>query len=108
MHARVNTQKGDYYFLPFRFEQDLIYHGILDSVLTVDYREFSNGIQRTAFDDRFQYNLAKSDTISFKAIKIKILSATSQKVNFVILSMPKNNWEQGDVDDIGVINDLMQ
>jgi hypothetical protein len=106
-HLKRNSPNGEKLFYPSSFEQEIVYHGIADSMIELAYHEYGNNRIRSAFEDRYVYNLRLSDTIAFRSLRFKILSAGTQSVTFTILALPQFSWEEGDVPDMSLPSDLM-
>lgn len=67
------------------FNMELIYGGINGSVVSLDYREYTKGMARQAFYQHLTYDLSKSKIIRYKNIKIQILDATNEAIDFKVI-----------------------
>jgi hypothetical protein len=67
------------------FNMELIYGGINGSVVSLDYREYTKGMARQAFSQHLTYDLSKSKIIRYKNIKIQILDATNEAIDFKVV-----------------------
>ena len=47
--------------------------------------EFTESLARASFQQEVQYDLDQSDIIGFKELRIKIIEATNQKIEYIIL-----------------------
>lgn len=74
------------------FKTQLIYSGMLGNNIKVIYREFSNDYARPSFTQEVQYNLEESKEIAYKTIKMTILKATNQKIEFQVDGDAGNPW----------------
>lgn len=83
VHKVLNQVKGDNIF---SFE--LIYMGIQNNSIVVNYREFSKDMIRGAFNQTIYYNLndIKDNIIQYKNIKIKVLEYNNQNIKYKVIS----------------------
>lgn len=68
------------------FSFEILYVGRSGHELKLVYREYIKGIARQAFQQELSYDLAASDIIKFKSLKIKVLGASNSELRYVILS----------------------
>jgi hypothetical protein len=68
------------------FYVDVLYQGVSKGEVKISYREFSSGVARPAFTQDVSYELEPNGTatIGFKGMRIKILKATSQNLQYVL------------------------
>jgi hypothetical protein len=67
------------------FKIEIIYSGLDENNLKATYREYKDDIARPAFYQDLVYNLGKSDIIRYKQFKIKVLEATNEGLEYVVL-----------------------
>ena len=67
------------------FVQEFIYNGRVDNSIKFIYREYTNSLSRASFQQEVQYDLDQSNIIGFKEMRIKIIEATNQKIEYKIL-----------------------
>ena len=67
------------------FIQEFIYNGRVDNSIKFIYREFTESLARPSFQQEIQYDLDQSNIIGFKEMKIKIIQATNQQIEYRIL-----------------------
>jgi hypothetical protein len=74
---------------------ELIYSGIAHDVVQVAYREyFINQVVgqapmiRSAFGQNLQYDITQSRTITFQDIRIEVIAADQEKIDYRILTEP--------------------
>lgn len=70
----------------FCFKKEFIYNGKVGNNVKFIYREFINDMARPAFNQDLQYDLAESNTIGFKGLRIEIIKATNTSIEYKILS----------------------
>lgn len=79
-------------------ESQLIYAGLSGHTITVYYVEFSTRgfdplkYARAAFTMSFKYDLSQSKIIAYRDVKVKIIEATNQRLDFIVLSGPEKVW----------------
>ncbi|WP_151764733.1 hypothetical protein [Acinetobacter soli] len=66
-------------------QQALIYNGRSGNTISIGYREFINGIARSAFSNEVNYDLKASDTIVYKGAEIKVIKATNQSITYKVI-----------------------
>ena len=76
-----------------RFRQELIYTGLAQGVVYILYREFAAGTSqgeglslRQAFSHEYRYDLSKSSIITFRDIRLNIIKAESDVIEFKVLN----------------------
>jgi hypothetical protein len=74
------------------FMAQLIFSGITGNTLRAVYREYSNDMARPAFTTELQYNLDESKVIAYKSIKIEVLKATNNSLEYKVLSDDNLPW----------------
>jgi hypothetical protein len=70
----------------------LIYGGVTNNTIVVNYREFIDNIARPAFYQELKYDLSKDDIIVFRSLKMKILEATNSKISFKVIEDGDLPW----------------
>ena len=73
--------KGDEYF-----KQEFIYNGKIGTGLKFTYREFADNTARPAFMQDLQYDLAESNIIGFRGLRIEILNATNMNIKYKVIN----------------------
>ena len=68
------------------FVRQFIYNGRVGSELKFIYREFSGDFIKPAFTQDVQYDLDQSNTIRFKNLKMRILSASNTEITYILES----------------------
>lgn len=68
------------------FEQTLIYNGTTGSKINVGYREFANETARPAYNNRVEYDLTKSKSISYKGAEIMVIEADNNAITYKVIS----------------------
>lgn len=74
------------------FKAQIIYSGLSGRTMKAVYREFADDYARPAFSQELQYNLDESSTISYKTVKIEILKATNNSIDYKVLSDGNLPW----------------
>lgn len=67
------------------FKYELIYSGLMKKTITISYREFSDNLARPAFYQELKYDLAESNEIMFRNIRIKVLDANNMNITFQVM-----------------------
>ena len=67
------------------FKIEIIYSGLDENNLKATYREYKDDIARPAFYQDLMYNLGKSDIIRYKQFKIKVLEATNEVLEYIVI-----------------------
>ncbi len=67
------------------FQQTLIYNGSVGKKLNISYREFSNSSARNAFTNDVEYDMRKSNLISYKGARIEVISYDNSVIKFRVL-----------------------
>ena len=68
------------------FKEELIYTGRSGTTIHISYREYKKDFARPAFYQELTYDLEKSDIIMFRNYKIKVLAATNEYIQFIVLT----------------------
>lgn len=68
------------------FRRELIYGGVLNNVITITYREFSDNYARPAFQQELKYDLSQENVVGFKDARIQIIKASNTSVKYKVLS----------------------
>lgn len=90
------------------FQQTLIYSGKVGNKINIGYREFSNGLARSAFNNNVEYDLFESAIIGYKGAQLEILEATNQYIKYGCTLMPNFGMSapifgtKADLDNSGV------
>jgi hypothetical protein len=83
--SEMTSSYRDGNYLDSNFLQILIYNGKINNSIKFLYREFIDNISTPNFKQDISYNLEESNIITFKGLKIKIISSTSQSVTYEVL-----------------------
>ncbi|WP_208623262.1 hypothetical protein [Vibrio hangzhouensis] len=67
------------------FQQTLIYNGSVGNKINISYREFSDGTARNAFTNNVEYDMDKSNLISYKGAQLKVLNYDNTSIKFKVL-----------------------
>lgn len=70
---------------PGSYAYKIIYNGLDGDNLKLTYREYMNDIARPAFFYELSYNLKSSNIIRYKNMKIKVLKATNELIQYIVL-----------------------
>lgn len=70
----------------YYFKQEFIYNGRVGNALKFIYREYIDDIARPAFTQDLQYDLAESETIGFRGLRIEVVTATNTNIEYKVLS----------------------
>lgn len=68
------------------FKQEIIFNGKVNNSLKFIYREYVNDMARPAFTQDMQYDLAESNIIGFKGLRIEVIKATNTNIEYKVLS----------------------
>ena len=83
------------------YHMELVYSGASQNILFLMYREYSimppypytsktSGMYlKAGYNHEFRYDLSTSKIITFRDIKIEILSADNEKLSYILLQAPK-------------------
>jgi hypothetical protein len=74
------------------FKTELIYNGKNGSNISVAYREFSGNLIRSAFSQNLTYDLEKEKTFSYKGVKVEVINATNNQLQYRILDDGNLTW----------------
>lgn len=66
-------------------QQELLYNGKSGQTIKIAYREFVKDMARPSYFQDLTYDLSESKTISFKGIKLDVLSASNSSIKFKVL-----------------------
>lgn len=67
------------------FQKILLYKGRLGDIISINYQELKGSAERARYDSLKEYDLSASDEIAYKSALIKVLSADSQKIEYIVL-----------------------
>ena len=68
------------------FKQELIYNGRHDDTIKFVYRELTSEFLRNVFSQDIQFDLSESKIIEFKGVKIEIIEASDNYLEYKVLS----------------------
>ena len=82
-------------FMTDATRMELLYSGIAQDILYLNYREFAvkkggnwasgGAYARQPFYQELKYDISKSKQITFKDVEIQVLDANQQKIRFVVV-----------------------
>ena len=84
--GRIAHEKDALCADPDAYQQVIEYNGKEGHVLNFTYREFLANRMRSPFTTNFKMDESDGDTISYKGATLKIIDATNQKIDYIILS----------------------
>lgn len=65
--------------------REILYGGVVKNAVTLQYREFLDGVARPAFSQEGTFDLSSGSEVAFKGVHIKIVSASNVGLRYVIL-----------------------
>lgn len=68
------------------FQKTILYNGKIGNKITVSYREFSDGLARSAFTNEVSYDLSESKIIGYKGARLEVIKATNTDITFKVIS----------------------
>jgi len=68
------------------FRKTLIYSGRVGDKVRVSYREFADGMARSAFTNEVEYDLSTGSTIGYASAEIEVISATNTSIRYKVIS----------------------
>ncbi len=75
---------------------ELVYSGKIDENIKVNYYEYQHTSKgkliRDSFSKELQYNLNEGNIISYKTIKLEIIKATNNQIEFKVISDQDVDW----------------
>ncbi len=74
------------------FRGDLSYNGMTEGVICIAYEEYVNYRARPSFREELSYDLNKSDIIVFRSIKIRVLKADNEVIEFQVIDDGSLPW----------------
>lgn len=74
------------------FEFEILYAGRQDQTLRLTYREYLDGLQRADYTQRLTYNLAESDTVTFRSLTMHVKEATNSEIRFEVVEDGGLSW----------------
>jgi len=67
------------------FRKTLIYNGRVGNNLKVGYREFMNGMARSAFSNEVVYDLNDSNIIGYAGARIEVINASNTEIKYKVI-----------------------
>lgn len=67
------------------FRRELLYSGVAQGTISLEYREFVNDMARPAFSQTLRYDLNEGRTIGFRGARFEILDANNISVRYRVL-----------------------
>lgn len=67
------------------FRRELLYSGVAQGTISLEYREFINDMARPAFSQTLRYDLNEGRTIGFRGARFEILDANNVSVRYRVL-----------------------
>ena len=68
-----------------KFQQVLIFNGIVGNKLKIGYREFKDEMARPAFNNEVEYDLNTSKTIGYKGCQIEVIKADNESITYKVV-----------------------
>lgn len=68
------------------FKRELIYTGSVGSVITLTYKEFKDGMIRSAFTQTLTYDVSSEKVIGFKGALFEVKEATNASITFKVIN----------------------
>lgn len=66
------------------FRRELIYSGVSQGTVSIEYREFINDMARPAFSQTLRYDLSEGDVIGFRGARFQILDASNIDIRYKV------------------------
>ena len=76
-HSKIYTEDS--------FKEELIYTGRSGNTIHISYREYKQDFARPAFFQELRYDMGQSTKVVFKQYKLKIIEATNEYIQFIVL-----------------------
>jgi hypothetical protein len=76
-----------------KFISELSYTGKQGNVITIYYKESTEGVSRPPLTQELTYDLSISDTIQFKDTKIKIFEASNNLIKYEVINTPVYRYQ---------------
>lgn len=70
---------------PTSFRRELIYAGVSQGTVSIDYREFTNDMARPAFSQTLRYDLSEGREIGFRGARFEIIEANNVSVKYRVI-----------------------
>ena len=83
--GRITHEKKALCADPDAYQQVIEYNGREGHILNFTYREFMGNRMRSPFTTNFKMDESDGDTISYKGATLKVIHATNQQIDYVIL-----------------------
>jgi hypothetical protein len=83
--GRIAHEKDALCADPDAYQQVIEYNGKEGHILNFTYREFVGNRMRSPFTTNFKMDESDGDTISYKGATLKVINATNQKIDYIIL-----------------------
>lgn len=84
--GRITYEKDALCADPDAYQQVIEYNGKAGHILNFTYREFFGHRMRSPFTTNFTMDESDGDTISYKGATLKVIDATNQKIDYIVLS----------------------
>ena len=85
-YGRITHEKDALCADPNAYQQLIEYNGKAGNILNFTYREFWGNRMRQPFTTNFTMDESDGDTVSYKGATLKVIHATNQQIDYVILS----------------------
>ncbi len=66
------------------WKKEIIYNGKSGNVIKLTYREYTNNMIRSDFNQELTYDLKEGQNISFQTMDLKVLKATNSNIKFIV------------------------
>lgn len=80
----IQYTENEFVVQPHGLQQIIEYNGRTGSVLNFTYREFSDGMARSAFTTDFKMDLNEGSEIGYKGARMTIHEATNNKITYTV------------------------
>lgn len=67
------------------FRRELVYLGVQQNTITIQYREFKDNIARPAFSQEIKYDLAQGKEIGYRGSRFEVLKATNTELTYRVV-----------------------
>lgn len=84
-YLKLNNSDGN------SFEQALIFNGINNQIVDVSYRKIGSNIENQGFGNNIQFNLKKSNIISYENVKLKVINSSDNSLTYEVISNFSSN-----------------
>ena len=65
-------------------QREILYGGVAGRTITLQYREFVNGIARPAFSQEATFDLSAGNELAFKSVHLTVLEASNTGLRYIV------------------------